>query len=1044
MSRPFIVTNKVRVKINPTGEEGLIDIEKPDDISTDDMITRTDYVNSISVLAGNNPPVNNGFHLATKLTGEDGNPNVWVTEDDRASVGTHTDSLRRNGGDKVVEIFNTTSNSGQLDLDGNRFVIRKGKSSLIALSGEEILLQVGRDGDRSEFVNRVQQTLVQNNQFNSDAPFIADDAVINETDDNLAVARIQKAQGIHGPRRFPTIVQSVGKQDTLSLKELKKVGLLTMLHASGELSVPENPQGVEFISAHAPGFARVGQKVPISKFSAAEAYKQANPDFQKPSSTSFVDNGNILSHGNVNNYAATFAGFTSGPSIASATLLMLTVGSLLKALAIGFKRANDPVQNIGGSAEDRAKRLGNYRVKEEKLPNLGFTLGVVDTKNNFMAALSKGINVFFGLSETGNSFIDVSTPSALLGGATNIAKIHGYYNVVLRNVVKSATGFISPIVVSADNFQKDISGSGEDLATSLNPFVIAEKLNSSPLLSFLNILASIGDIAMEQDELETDGIASVIDLIPEFNRNSLNPAVLQAKNRLADGHMAWRQNSARSMFLLPAGVMSAARRYGNNKEGELLSVLASGDSNPADPTTGSGNVFVSSDSQISNGGRIKAKVLKEMEDYLEKDYMPFYFHDLRTNEIISFHAFLETVSDGFEASYAETEGFGRVDKVQVYKSTGRNISIGFKLVALDEDDFDQMWYKVNKLITLVYPQWSRGREIKWGTNRMIQPFSQQPSATPLVRMRLGDLFKSNYSKFAVARLFGISDDATKFNLERIAANNSTGQSTETQTQISTQIGVLRNARLLGEYPQGAILRVLPNGNTQTGYSRITGTTTAPGALLNQRGINRGSAARDRGLILNRQERATVVVGTSRGATQIQVQLISPRDGEDGVFVVPLSRVVPDAEDIQRTATRAVTRNSQDATTDTTTQQAMDSFLSEEDNPIFKAFATTKGKGLAGVIKSLKFDFNETTWSTDVLNGRAPMFIKIDIEFAPIHDVAPGIDHNGFMTAPIYNVGKAMQSISSDNPTETLTAETSFGASRSKLNVYRARRAGVIQ
>ncbi|WP_230685488.1 hypothetical protein, partial [Streptococcus pneumoniae] len=69
----------------------------------------------------------------------------------------------------------------------------------------------------------------------------------------------------------------------------------------------------------------------------------------------------------------------------------------------------------------------------------------------------------------------------------------------------------------------------------------------------------------------------------------------------------------------------------------------------------------------------------------------------------------------------------------------------------------------------------------------------------------------------------------------------------------------------------------------------------------------------------------------------------------------------------------------ESNTDTTSQRAMSSFLSETENPVFKAFASTKGRGLAGFIKSLHFDFNETTWQTEKFNGRAPKMLKVDIE-----------------------------------------------------------------
>ena len=46
------------------------------------------------------------------------------------------------------------------------------------------------------------------------------------------------------------------------------------------------------------------------------------------------------------------------------------------------------------------------------------------------------------------------------------------------------------------------------------------------------------------------------------------------------------------------------------------------------------------------------------------------------------------------------------------------------------------------------------------TYEFIQPFSQVMGATPLIRLRVGDVIKSNYSKFNLARMFGIGDEKT--------------------------------------------------------------------------------------------------------------------------------------------------------------------------------------------------------------------------------------------------------------------------------------------
>ena len=58
----------------------------------------------------------------------------------------------------------------------------------------------------------------------------------------------------------------------------------------------------------------------------------------------------------------------------------------------------------------------------------------------------------------------------------------------------------------------------------------------------------------------------------------------------------------------------------------------------------------------------------EVERILEAEYMPFYIKDLRTNEIIGFHAFLDTFTDGFNANYSEVKGVGRIEAAPILHS----------------------------------------------------------------------------------------------------------------------------------------------------------------------------------------------------------------------------------------------------------------------------------------------------------------------------------------------------------------------------------------
>ena len=88
------------------------------------------------------------------------------------------------------------------------------------------------------------------------------------------------------------------------------------------------------------------------------------------------------------------------------------------------------------------------------------------------------------------------------------------------------------------------------------------------------------------------------------------------------------------------------------------------------------------------------------------------------------------------------------------------------------------------------------------------------------------------------------------------------------------------------------------------------------------------------------------------------------------------------------------------------------FMKPEFNPVTQAFENTAGRGLAGVINSLSFDWLEFPWEVD-WNSRAPIACKVSMGFDVIHDIPPGLDQHGYNRAPIYNVGEIMQNISGD-------------------------------
>lgn len=1087
---PRISANNIRlgdrliIKLDNSGPDNTIAIDK-DDIILPVKQRLGDYLAAMTAQTQNAIPVTTGYsefatHDAQGYTAPMTPPGDHNQE-------SYTGDMAQTGpeGATAVSSFNKHSKTGQLDTGSSAFAIRKGNENSDAPSITDVITDINEKGGVSDFAKRMDQVLFDNNRFREGKSFLPRSGVdrfdgiavrtlgsqgessIAENESNLGIGYVQQKFGVHGPRKFPT---TEGDTSTIiKLADLKKIGLLTMLQASGEYYVPTDPNDVaQQLAARGaqlvPGLARMGQKVGVSRFNAAKIMHDVNPEYLKPSLDDNIKKNEVLSYGNVNNWMAPFSGLVDTAGIASAGLLLVVVGGLMKALATlvapNANVATNPSDNAASPGfQDRRKRMGSYLGKDSETSaykNDAIQLDVYQTTHNFFACVDRGINIFF------------DAQSGPIPTAGKLLRHHGYYNTVLRTIVRSTTDFFVMTIDSTVNRTPPNGSFGVNDVTILgNPLALGamiDKFNSSALLKFVNIVASIGDVALthEEDgyEINLNGVVSAfissIDNIPERfaagdlfpeEGGPLNIAVLQGKNRLADSTLAWKQNSVQSLYLLPRNVL----------QGVSLFVGTSNQDNPVNTAfsliSSKNAVADPSHENRSANNRIKPEVVKQMEDYLEADYMPFYWQDLRTNEIISFHAFLEDVSDGYDAEYQEIEGYGRIGSVPIYKNTKRSISLSFRVVATNPEDFDQMWWKINKFVTLVYPQYTTGRQIGTGNNKFVQPFSQIPSASPLVRLRLGDLFKTNYSTIAVARLFGI--DSGQFQLDELTASNFSMNATFASRQDAA---TRRMSGGLYENSEEALLR--PNYSSTSSrqermlYPRVDGLPPS-----NNSRVRRGNAGTPRGNSISDVVDHTNVpatgparnlhaasalrviimnntpIGEGPNNRSYHVRVINAGAQQDGTYLVHQSSLTPLPDQITKAAARAGA-GAAAPTTNSTTPQAIQDFFDASDNnnanPVMKAFASTKGRGLAGVIKSIRFDYSDARWATDRANGRAPMSMKLAVEFMPVHDINPGLDHNGFNTAPLYNTGEIMKSFSKDPLDTTDNVESRVSTARAKF------------
>jgi hypothetical protein len=88
-------------------------------------------------------------------------------------------------------------------------------------------------------------------------------------------------------------------------------------------------------------------------------------------------------------------------------------------------------------------------------------------------------------------------------------------------------------------------------------------------------------------------------------------------------------------------------------------------------------------------------------------------------------------------------------------------------------------------------------------------------------------------------------------------------------------------------------------------------------------------------------------------------------------------------------------------------ETAEAFFKPDNNAIVRSFNATKGKGLAGFITTLSFDYSDSTWEM-AADSRAPKTVGLTMVFAPVHDVPLGIDYEGRLRSLSHPVGKITQ------------------------------------
>jgi len=674
------------------------------------------------------------------------------------------------------------------------------------------------------------------------------------------------------------------------------------------------------------------------------------------------------SWGNLNNISEPFSDGSNSIG------LFLTMLALVIAIVVLFSLIAFIVPNGVRSetfSEKGERTLGKYLFKPKSenswlslLPSPAEIFGIKQTINSFDSSLLAGTYSFFlGAENADASIIDLIAGLAT-SGLDQLLKDNnsvGANVVVCRTIIRSGLVMAEQI---SNVIKKSQLSAVAGVKASIN---LLRAFRSSKLISAINVFSALGDQLLNSRRQTAkvtgpDGKEVTIELTPanELMHSAvrkhrlttyevvsggglLNP---ETANKTAakqyDPTLAWSSQRAPSMYLLPPAITNLQLNDAANVLGSFKGVSAL-DNDKA----------VIAAQRVNN--RISDADRKIFESRLEAEYVPFYFHDVRTNEIISFHAFLASIGDSFNIAYDSVEAFGRVEPIKIYKSTTRKIDMSFYLISTSVTDFDHMWHKINKLTTMIYPQYTKGRLLTTEGAQMRAPFSQLVGASPLIRIRLGDLFKSNYSRFALARLFGAAD----------------GDMTVTQDNNPVSVKFETDPKKLSE-----------------NLSNFNGRKSSP--KVNDTGFLRSNPGKP----------ITVMHIPNDKTFQYDVE---DAPGITASRQAPNSEFIPDADTEQKIV--------KEIFGETPAYSALTEFMNPTGNAIVKSFESAGGKGLAGFIDNMSFDwYDKVTWEID--SGRtAPKMCKITISFSPVHDITPGIDHLGYNRAPIYGVGAAMNSTS---------------------------------
>lgn len=659
-------------------------------------------------------------------------------------------------------------------------------------------------------------------------------------------------------------------------------------------------------------------------------------------------------------------------------------------------------------------------------------------------SMVRGIMLFYGID------INPFQPGAAIADAfINLLYGPGYYLVVSKKV----TADTEQITKAFGNFTK-VSGGFDAITITLSSI---EALFSSFTMRFFLTMNNIG-------------------LIDEQGRTQ------RGVKAHGQSVMSLRDEQSAKMPLYPSTRNQMSRFYpksGRRPYSPLSAMLFNAQFLSTPDTNGVNSLEIpESDTRATietdsiGSYRLTTEQVRQIEDKIDGEYMPFSIHDLRTNEVISLPAFIESINDDFSAEYNSTHGFGRTDPVHIYTKTTRNVGLTFSLIAMSPKDHNYIWYLVNKFVSMVYPQRDEGRKRTLGSGNdkkeFVQPFSQRIVASPVVRIRVGDTIASNASDSAFAKIFGGTDEIAikesdpkkraaakeaidslgklygyykKLKMSEFAKAFTTNEGS-TSGQIIIKKGCTIFLKKDDKYvPFKSQYDIKVDKITYAGkhdpmmgdskhywratYNEVNDEIDAYALggvpLLSAMRKIKGAlpippppigTADDLTLLVSSDsvDHVQPVFEKSAALKELKDNKVTADALAKAVYPNPGHKTEEEAKKALSDKLKKLIESLSEYPSDGDINSTMTEFLNPKKNPFTRAFESTEGRGLAGVITQLGLGYSDSIWGTTFDEGgledalRAPKKVTITLAFSPIHDMPLGLNYKGEMFAPSHPVG----------------------------------------